>query len=310
MSAGQSGGTVADTTLGEVAAAYVAAQAEALAVVEPLAREDRPDAIHRMRVAARRLRSALATYRAVVDPAVGTALRDELRWLGGTLGEVRDAEVIQQRLLAAVAGLPHRQVVGDAAERITVVLGARRAAALRVALADLDGGRYLVLRERLDRFATTPPLLPAADAGGAATLPQLLARSGHRVKRAAVRAGAATPGPEQDAALHEVRKAAKRARYAAESAAPVLGGAATRAASRMAAVQDHLGAYQDVVVSLAVLRELAEQAQADGQSAFTYGVLSGGDELRARQLLEQAPVVVRRATDACTLERLRRATRR
>lgn len=297
---------MARTTVGEVATAYVAAQAAALAAADPLARADRPDSIHRMRVAARRLRSVLSAYRAVVDPDVAGTLGDELRWLGDSLGQVRDAEVIAHRLLTACAALPHHQVVGDVPGRITAVLGARRAAALRVTLADLDSGRYLALRGRLDRFVAKPPLRSRADAAADDALPRLASRAGRRVERAALRAGAAVAGPGQDAALHDVRKAAKRARYAAESAVPVLGTHADRAARRMAALQDHLGAYQDVVVSRGVLHELASSAQADGQSAFTYGVLSGGDELRGRQLLEQAPLLWRRAIAACTRERLRR----
>lgn len=286
------------STLGDVALAYVAAQAADLAATDPLVRADRPDAVHRMRVAARRLRSVLATYRAVLDPAAGPALRDDLRWLGSALGSVRDAEVMQRRLLVAVDTLPARLVVGDVVSRIGSTLGERRAVALRCAIADLDGDRYRDLRERLDRLCADPPATADAQRRADAALPELLARCGRRVERAGRRAAATTPGPDQDVALHELRKAAKRARYAAESAVPVVGPGAAKVVRRMTALQDHLGAYQDVVVARTVLHELAEQAQIDGQDSFTYGVLAAGDEAHARRLREQTPALLARAVAA------------
>ena len=56
------------------------------------------DSVHRMRVASRRLRSALATFRPLFDREVGDRLREELKWLGGVLGPARDAEVMHERL--------------------------------------------------------------------------------------------------------------------------------------------------------------------------------------------------------------------
>ena len=52
-------------------------------------RLDADDAVHQMRVAARRLRSALRDVEPLLDPAWGQRLQDELRWLGGSLGAGR-----------------------------------------------------------------------------------------------------------------------------------------------------------------------------------------------------------------------------
>jgi CHAD domain-containing protein len=78
-------------------------------------------------------------------------------------------------------------------------------------------------------------------------------------------------GPAGDAALHEVRKSAKRLRYAAEAAAPVFGKRATTLARAAEEIQEILGDHQDSVVTRALLRELA--ATHRGKSVFTYGRL-------------------------------------
>jgi CHAD domain-containing protein len=87
--------------------------------------------------------------------------------------------------------------------------------------------------------------------------------------RAALRPGA------DDAALHGARKAAKRARYAAEAAAPVLGRKAAKARiARFRAVQEVLGEHQDSLVAADLLRRMGAVAgTTPGQNGFTYGLL-------------------------------------
>jgi CHAD domain-containing protein len=99
-------------------------------------------------------------------------------------------------------------------------------------------------------------------------------------------AAAATP-EDTDALLHEVRKAAKRVRYAAESARPVVGSAARDLAEAMADVQEVLGAHNDSVVIRPLLRRLAAEADAAGDSAFTFGRLHALEEWRAARTREQ-----------------------
>lgn len=81
------------------------------------------------------------------------------------------------------------------------------------------------------------------------------------------------PGQPKDVALHQARKAAKRARYAAEAVAPAIGGQATRFAKRMKRVQSALGDHQDAVISRQVARKLAIRAANAGENAFTYGII-------------------------------------
>lgn len=94
-----------DAAVGLLLHHRIARQVEAVFVHDPLARADSPDGVHRMRVAVRRLRSALATGRPFLDVSVSEPLRTELAWLGGELGLARDAEVLRARLAEALAAL-------------------------------------------------------------------------------------------------------------------------------------------------------------------------------------------------------------
>ena len=96
----------------------------------------------------------------------------------------------------------------------------------------------------------------------------------------------AADGTEADARLHEVRKAAKRVRYAAESAADILGARADELAARMETAQETLGTHQDTMVIRDVVQPLAREADAADEASFTYGRLHAaeqqrGDEARA-----------------------------
>jgi CHAD domain-containing protein len=103
-----------------------------------------------------------------------------------------------------------------------------------------------------------------------------------RTRRRLRRAWRLPAGPERDAALHDARKAAKRARYAAETAAPALGGDARRLARRLKKLQSVLGDHQDTVIARQLERRLGISAQQAGESAFSYGLFFARDACEAR----------------------------
>ena len=76
---------------------YLREQAEAIVWGDPAVRQDAPDAVHAMRVATRRMRSALQAYGRVIDRAATRELTEELKWLAGVLGDARDLEVLHAR---------------------------------------------------------------------------------------------------------------------------------------------------------------------------------------------------------------------
>ncbi|MFE1379134.1 CHAD domain-containing protein [Streptomyces sp. NPDC058740] len=275
--------------------AYVREQRDTIVALDPAVRRDLPDAVHRMRVASRRLRSALKTYRKVLDRTVTDPLGKELKWLAGELGAARDEEVLAARLAARVDELPEDLLLGPVRARLRV-RGARRAEeARRTALAALDSPRHLALLDALDALLADPPLRKAAARAADRVLARAARKDFDRLAERMGRALALDPGHERDLALHEARKAAKRARYAGEAAEPTLGKPAKRFAKRMKSVQSLLGEHQDGVVTRAALRELAAQADAAGESAFTWGLLFGREEAAAAVRERELPGVWERA---------------
>jgi CHAD domain-containing protein len=87
----------------------------------------------------------------------------------------------------------------------------------------------------------------------------------------------------RDQALHEVRKKAKRLRYAAELARPAGGRRAKRLAHRAEVVQEALGRHQDSVVARQRLRQLGIQSSAPGENGFTFGLLHAAEQGRAHE---------------------------
>lgn len=246
--------------------AYLRGQLDELEAREPQVRRDEPDAVHKMRVAARRSRSALATYRPLLDRSASDRLREELRWLGLVLGEVRDAEVMAERLDLHAATAGSRSDEGPTALLRTHLADVRRTGQARV-VDTLDDVRYSRLVADFESFVTDPPWTSTAQQPAARVLPPRVRQAWKLVRRRARAVGTArTPG-ERGERMHEVRKAAKRARYAAESLVPVYGEPARCFAEEMSALQDVLGAHQDSVVLEQLAADLGDEAMRASEHA-------------------------------------------
>ncbi|MFC7494228.1 MULTISPECIES: CHAD domain-containing protein [unclassified Nocardioides] len=235
--------------------------------------------VHKMRVVCRRLRSLLATFRPVLDPAEVEALRAELAWLGGVLGVARDGTVVHERLRDLVATEPRGLVHGPVLRRLRATYRGRGRADVTAAL---GSRRYFDLRDRLDRLVADPPWTELASTPARDVVPDLLRKDFRRFRR---RVRTAEESDDPIVALHDARKAAKRLRYAAETVRPVVGRPAHRLAREARRVTSHLGELQDTVVTRAELRALVRAAETAGESTFTYGRLHAREEARARQLV-------------------------
>jgi CHAD domain-containing protein len=279
---------------GDVVLAYIDAQVARLRALDPAVRRDEPDAIHQMRVTTRRLRAALQSFPMVV-PEPTTRLRGELRWLGHVLGDARDAEVLEQYFEQGLARTPVELVIGPAQARVTAHFAPAHAAGRDAVLEALDSPRYWGILDDLDRLLADPLRTPAATATAAEILPQAVAHAYRRVKHRMHRARRAPAGAPRDVALHEARKAAKRARYAAEAAEPVFGKKAKRFAKRMKAVQSVLGDHQDAVTARTVAREIGVHAHLAGENAFSFGLLNERAHRDALEYQRQARSAWKRA---------------
>ncbi|WP_369212799.1 CYTH and CHAD domain-containing protein [Streptomyces flavofungini] len=278
-------------TAGDHLVAYLRAQRDAIVSLDPAVRRDLPDSVHQMRVATRRMRSAFKSYRKILDRTVTDPLGEELKWLAGELGVDRDQEVLAERLTTRIEELPKTLLLGPVRGRLRVWAVARRTGSRGRTVAVLDGRRYLALLGAVDALLAEPPLRPAAARPPAEVLPKALLRDYARLATRVEHALALPPGEERDRAMHDARKAAKRARYAGEAATPALGKAAKRFAKRMKAVQSVLGDHQDSVVAREALRALAIQAHLAGESAFSWGLLYGQEEQSAADRERELPQV-------------------
>lgn len=277
------------TDAADVVLAYLAAQLAALTAFDPMVRRDVPDSVHQMRVATRRMRSILKSFGTVLQRDQTGQAAGELRWLGGILGAARDAEVLAARLETAVMEMPAELVIGPVQARIRAHMAPIEAAARADVLAALDSDRYLELLRQLDALLAEPPLGPLAGQPGGEALPRAVRRTRRRLYRRMRRAWKTPAGPDRDAAMHEARKAAKGARYAAEAARPVLAKKeAWRLVRSAKELQSVLGDHHDAVVARGLLRDLGIQAHLGGENSFTFGILHERESNRALALEKPA----------------------
>jgi CHAD domain-containing protein len=269
---------------GAVLQARLYRQVESLKRRDVDVRLDLDEGVHQLRVAIRRLRSALATFRPLVDRQTTDPLRDELQWIARLLGEARDAEVMAQRLDQHVSAQPVELVMGAVKARIDHTLGTRYRESRALALEAMESARYLDLVTGLEALVADPPWTSTAEECATQVIPTMLRRDWRRLRQRVAALERAADPHAVDGAMHECRKAAKGLRYAAEAARPVMGKDAKRIARTAKAAQTMLGEHQDSVVTRGVLRELGIQAHLDGDSAFTYGLLFGQEQQRAAAL--------------------------
>jgi len=241
---------------------------------------DGPEPVHEMRVAVRRLRSAIALFRPAVGcPAVDAATAG-LKALADRLGPARDWDVFVAETAAAVA----KVLPSDASLRRLRAAAERRRRQAYAALRDWLGGvEFRDLGLALAGLAGGRAWRTALDPGQAETLglgleafaSRALARRLHRL------AAAGEPIEHLDPeALHAIRLRAKRMRYVAEVFAPLYPGKATRRfMRRLARLQDRLGRLNDSSVADALLAELGAGS---GARAHAAGLVRGFLAARSR----------------------------
>jgi len=207
------------------------------------------DSVHSMRVACRRLRSALKTFEPILDPESVSFLRSELSWMATELGGISDTEVQAVRL----SGMAQDQAVSDF---LTTALESRRRATMSSAMAALRSDRHDFLIEDLIILVSEPPVLADGFAPAHKVLRACVRRPWRKLDSAVKRTDAGSP----EETWHRIRILAKQARYSAEAVAPILGPGYARLAKHLARATDTLGERHDAAVSAQWLRELAESA--------------------------------------------------
>ena len=249
--------------------AYLGAQVRELLAHDPGVRLEEPEAVHNLRSATRRARSALQAYRRFYNALAVRHLGTELKWLGRVLGVPRDAEVMLDRLRGHMAELPPG-LASAVKDRLDEELGASRDAAHRKLQAAMVSARYFQLLDGLEAFLDSPPVRPDGAAPARKAAGKLVAKAATRLERAARTANRSHRGAEHETAVHQVRKDAKRLRHVAESVAPVHGKRATEIAKAAHRHQQILGDFQDSIVARDLLVSLAAAPELPEAVASAY----------------------------------------
>ncbi|MGK3649645.1 CHAD domain-containing protein [Pseudarthrobacter enclensis] len=264
-----------------VVTVFLATQIDQLLARDAGVRLEEPEAIHDMRSATRRMRSALAAYRKLYRAVPVRRLRDELKWLGGILGGPRDAEVLRGHLNAGIDGLPAgegSEAVRDAVDRQA---GAAFDAGYRLLQEALESERYFRLLDSLEDFRDSPPVRGTAVAPGRRVVAKAVDKAAKRLRRAHKASAHARRGTAHETALHQVRKDAKRLRHVAESALAVSGKRAGKVAKAGHRQQKILGDYHDAVIARDLLMQLMSEPHPPAATEVYAALLKLQDELMA-----------------------------
>ncbi|WIM89250.1 CYTH and CHAD domain-containing protein [Candidatus Mycobacterium wuenschmannii] len=224
-------------------------------------RAEADDAVHQMRVTARKIRSLLQASPESFGLDGSAPVIGELRELGTVLGVARDAEVLAERYRDALDAVPPELVRGPIRHRLVDGADQRYRSGLRHALAAMRLPRYFRLLDLLDALVARAPVEHSEPAQAT------VATVGKKVRKAAKKAEHTHAGPDRDEAIHRIRKRAKRLRYTADATG------AKKVSKRAKKLQSLLGDHQDSVVSREHLAQQAEAAHAAGEDTFTYGLL-------------------------------------
>jgi CHAD domain-containing protein len=219
----------------------------------------------------------------MVDRVWANQLRAELDWLAQALGRVRDLDVLISHLEGEVAALPDDH---EAGELLLTKVRSKRAAAQHELVETLSSDRYATLLARVEEAAAEPRWV-----GEGVPVEELARKDFERFNRSASKLGS-RPSSER---LHRVRIRAKRARYAAEVAEPLVGKPARRFVSQAKKFQDVAGEHQDAVVAEQTLRGLV---RAEPQLTFVAGRLVERQRerrARSRRDVQKALTKLRRA---------------
>lgn len=246
-----------------------------------------PEHVHKMRVALRRLRTAIRVFEDAFDPEAAEAWRDELRWLGRCLGEVRDFDVY--RIALARWRERFEEAGAEGWDDVEARLMRRRRRGRDALLIALASERRAGLEQLAER-CLQPPTRPVRDTIEAAA-PRVLARRIERCHRALARLR--HDGTVERA--HALRIEIKNTRYALEFLRAALPFEVDEHVDAITRVQDELGDLQDAAQTARVADELVHMAPLpSSRAALALGWLVGYGRAQAESAAAIAEDVVRR----------------
>jgi inorganic triphosphatase YgiF len=250
---------------------------------EPAVLSAQPEGVHQMRVAVRRLRSAISSLKKILPQEDVQWVTEELRSLGGTLGPARNLDVFAAELVpAARAGLPDEPGWDD----LAATLDRLRAAAHKQIRDAILSRRYTASMLRLLRWFEASGWRRHSASGEpdpmaspiSAIAPDVLDRRQRKVRQRGNGFGSLMP-PER----HKLRIAVKKLRYTVELFSSLFDrDGLERFVGRLKRLQGDLGYANDVRVAHEFVTELFAQIEPRSPAAHAWvAVLEAHDQMLA-----------------------------
>lgn len=270
----------------------LSANRDKLVALDPRVRRDEWDSVHQMRVATRELRSHLQTFDGVLAGERVERLLAELKELAGVLGLARDAEVVEERFVWLLDNEDSGTVTDEDRGRILAAIRKEYERAHRRVVATLDSERYLQLLEDIDALLAEPPVVTREDSSVEDVMAEHLDAAFKKLRKRHKRAVGNWDNEdltlhEREEYFHDMRKAAKKLRYAAEAVGSATGMKTGKIYKACKQMQSVLGDFQDSVTSRDKLLAMSQADRRKGNDAFAYGLLYQRERYIGLESLEE-----------------------
>ncbi len=249
-------------------------------------RGEDPEQLHRMRVAHRRLRTAISSFAEVLPESLVSA-EPELRWIGGELGYVRDLDV---QLEAMTETASHLDASLESIETLLAAVNGERGEARRHMLEALTSSRFEGLVLQIAR--TLREQVTAEDAAGEPTIGEVAPRMLEERYGAFRKAARKITAKSMPTELHKARRRARRLRFATEFVEEIYGEPAEDLIDATTALQDVFGTHQDCYAAVELRRRVCKSLS---EPALTLAAELDEQDLKlAKSLRKSAPDAVKR----------------
>jgi CHAD domain-containing protein len=260
---------------GSAARSTIAAHLRALTAQVPDAQRGELEPVHQIRVATRRLRTAVGLFAPYVSSIRPKVMDERLKWLGRQAGAVRDLDVLD--VILHQHGKTLDPQISKDLEPLFEEVRLRRAKAANDLARSLSSSRYKSLIARLSAPIAITHRGDAAFGAVAGNLFEPMLKS-------VIRAGDKMHGTPTPDDLHRLRKRAKASRYALEMMLAIDKKQFGAMLKGLEDLQDLVGDYHDAIVAVAWIKEFAASRPTPSGVAFACGALAESFRRRAEKL--------------------------
>jgi CHAD domain-containing protein len=250
---------------GSAARSAIAFHVRSLSAQVPAAQRGEAEPVHQVRVAARRLRSAVRLFAPYISAIRPKETDVRLQWLGAQAGAVRDLDVLEHLMQSGAKGLD--QLIAKDLEPLFEEIRLRRRNAAETLAKSLASRRYKSLVARL---SAPIAITTRGDAAFGSVAAELVAPMLKSLRRAGEKMHEEPTADD----LHRLRKRAKGSRYALETMLAIdekqLGGVL----KGLEDLQDLVGSYHDAVVAVAWIKEFVTSRELPAHVVFACGALA------------------------------------